>query len=326
MVEYSFPFDELSSQQGHEDVVMFLLNECSARVNITDKKHGFSPVEVAATDAIGELLGSDLDTSVPRRLEKAAHVTCANFGTLQVTWSSRGVDQAKSLAVSGFVVQVLRSEEQIFSDSESSEEPSSDEDEDEASAARRRRKGTKAEPGAVLQEMSVAGTESCRAEFFRITYPFHVQARVAAANASGRGDWGPLSESILCTSIPSVLEPPRAICLSKTSVKVSWCKPEGNGCKIIAYKLEAREKDPSAPYSSSSSSSAPREWGSIGVFPAKVRETTIDRLRPGMAFQFRIICSNELGKSKPGPPSVPLKTVGSAWGSNGSETRSTRKK
>ena len=81
---------------------------------------------------------------------------------------------------------------------------------------------------------------------------------------------------------------------------MAWDKPAVNGAKITGYKLQACAE-------------GGQEWDNMLTAQPATREVTLDKLQPGRAYQFRIICSNAVGRSKPGPASQPLRLVGSAW-------------
>lgn len=305
----------LASQQGRVAMVE-LLQAAGARVNIADRAFGFSAVEVAASDAIAQLLLRGCDNSKPSKLERAPAASCPTFGVLEVTWSSRSADAAsgKSLATSGFTVQVLRSSNPLDSSDEEGEEG-------EANAAgpqeaKQQAKEEKEEGEEVVQELLVPGADASSTIFANAKYPFHVRARVAANNAAGRSEWSDASAEVLCTSVPTVTRAPHAVLASRATITVTWDAAAANGCKIVAYRLEGAvcpsRMSASASASGSGAAAAASkqrlEWDSLGVFPPQTREHTLERVKPHQTFVFRVVCSNELGKSTPGPTSVPIRT------------------
>jgi hypothetical protein len=282
----------MASQQAREGAVRALL-KLGARINVADSKHGLSALEVAGSEPVRLLLAADCDTSVPRRPSRAAQLESPAFGALRVTWTYRGAEAApgKSLAVKGFTVQLVRSEQRLFSDDEAAAE----EEEDEAKGG-----DGPATDGSVIKEVFVPGFDTSKLDLTGLVLDGYVQARVAAVNASGASDFSDLSESVLAAGAPSVLQPPKVTMLSKTSVSVAWDKPAANGAKITGYRLQACAE-------------GGQEWDNMLTAQPATREVTLDKLQPGRAYQFRIICSNAVGRSKPGPASQPLRLVGSAW-------------
>lgn len=277
----------IASQQGHADVVAMLLKN-GARINIGDKKHGLSPIEVSENQEVTALLTSECDVSVPKRPSAAPQTTCPTPGRLRVSWNYRGAEQSasRSLPVSSFTVQVLRSNEAPDSDLD-------DSDNEEPLSPNPATRSEDSKFGTVLKEVVVNGGDTSSVQV-KAEFPFPLQARVAACNKSGQSEWSERSASVLCASAPVVNKPPVAEPLSRTSIQVSWSLPSKNGAALQAFKLEAND--------------GKGDWESMGVFPATVRSTQVESLRPGQAYSFRIICSNAVGKSKPGPACAPIRT------------------
>jgi hypothetical protein len=284
----------LASQQAREGAVRALL-KLGARINVADSKHGLSALEVAGSEPVRLLLAADCDTSLPRRPSRAPQLESPAFGALRIAWTYRGAEAApgKSLAVKGFTVQLVRSEQRLFSDDEAAAAASEEDDEAKDGDAPET-------DGSVLKEVFVPGGDASKLDLTGLVLDGYVQARVAAVNASGPSDFSDLSESVLAAGAPSVLQPPKVTMLSKTSVSVAWEKPAANGAKITGYRLQACAE-------------GGQEWVNMLTAQPATREATLDKLQPGRAYQFRVICSNSVGRSKPGPASQPLRLVGSAW-------------
>ncbi len=285
-----------ASQQGHIDVVRVLLAK-GARVNMAEFKTGLCAIQVADNEKVKEVLLQGCDTTVPRKVVRSPCVTCPKFGTLEVEWSTKGVEHGKgrSLAVSGYIIRIMRAEEEGISSSSSA--ASSDEEEE---------KGNSIERGSVLLEVQTSGGGTSCQIISGLKYPFHVQVCIAAFNVAGTGEFSDLSEPMMCTSVPSVISAPSAVTAGVAAVKVTWKKAVSNGNRILGYKLEASEHGDD-------------EWVSMGMYPPGCLESIVKSLKPGTTYLFRIVCSNKLGKSKPGPVSLPVTTAGGA-------RRSSRKK
>lgn len=273
----------LASQQGRNEAVQYLISK-NARINITDSIHGFSPIDVANSESIRQILLDECDSKVPKQPEKAPQVIMTSFGVLEISWQSKPTNLSlNELPISGYVIQVLRS--QVY---DMQTDASSSEDEDINKV------------GVLREEYVTTGKEMITHTMTGVNYPFYLQVQIAPRNACGDGEFSMLSESVICCDVPTVIDAPSVKLVGRSTVQLTWQRASKNGNKITAYRIEAMCQDGDNAGS----------WESIGVFTAGSLGTELKNLIPNSIYRFRVIAANKLGKSKPGPKSSPIKVPG----------------
>jgi len=278
-----------AAQQGHQKIVQFLLQK-GAKASTVDHIYGLSAIDVAASEEIANFMKSFCDSGSSIIVPKRPEALCEKYGFLRVSWEAPPQGD-RALPIMNFVVQVLRVKDDVSDSSE--EEQEEDEQASVSGGSMISKKSVR--PGTVVEEKKVRA--SARKAVFNCRHPFPVGVRVAAETNEGIGEWTELSEPILCVSVPKILNAPKVSKLSRDSIKIEWEKAKNNGSKIQAYRVEGAEFGKKEV-----------EFEQIVTVGSSIRSHVLERVPTGKSFRFRIVCANACGKSRPGPPSIVIKS------------------
>ncbi|XP_073811656.1 projectin protein bent isoform X33 [Musca autumnalis] len=121
--------------------------------------------------------------------------------------------------------------------------------------------------------------------------------RVKAVNDAGPGSPSKPSEAITAEiqrSVPDAPDAPNTDRITRNSVTLSWRPPRHDGrSKLKGYFLEMKPKGSNI-------------WEPVNELPIHNTVHTIQKLKEGEEYTFRVIAINEIGKSNPSKPSQPV--------------------
>uniref|UniRef100_A0A7E4VU92 non-specific serine/threonine protein kinase n=1 Tax=Panagrellus redivivus TaxID=6233 RepID=A0A7E4VU92_PANRE len=124
------------------------------------------------------------------------------------------------------------------------------------------------------------------------------QFRVRAVNKEGESDPLTTDTAILAKNpyeVPDKMDKPDVVDWDRDHVDLEWKPPASDGgAPVEEYVIEKRNPD--------------GRWTEAKVVPATETKATIDNLRPGEEYQFRIMAKNKGGLGEPSDPSATVIT------------------
>uniref|UniRef100_A0A0N5AQN4 non-specific serine/threonine protein kinase n=1 Tax=Syphacia muris TaxID=451379 RepID=A0A0N5AQN4_9BILA len=117
------------------------------------------------------------------------------------------------------------------------------------------------------------------------------QFRVRAVNKEGESDPLATEDGTLAKNpydTPGKVEKPDVVDWDKDHVDIEWKKPDDGGAEIEEFIIEKKDKD--------------GRWTEAKRVPGTQCAATVDNLRTGEEYQFRVIAKNKAGNGEPSEP------------------------
>lgn len=150
---------------------------------------------------------------------------------------------------------------------------------------------------ALIKKHNVSGEEVSKHTFSSISTPGPVAFKIAAKNSDGVGDFSDLSSNALVCAVPSMPRSvPHGASRSRTSLYLTWPAAASNGSAIKEYIVFIREEHEKSQWQESCRT--------------QDRATTVEQLKPGTLYVFRVSAVNAVGVSEPSLTSLPMRTAG----------------